>query len=147
MYSILLVVHVMITLALIAIILVQNNSGDMGSLSGSSSTNFMSGRTAASFITHATSFLGAAFIITSLALGIITSRTHEGNGSIMDKLATPAPVSGPASPGTDHEATAFKTPASKPTQPAPAKPAPAATQSAPMPAKSAPTAPSMPRPE
>jgi preprotein translocase subunit SecG len=123
----------MITVALIVIILVQNSSGDMGSLSGSSSTNFMSGRAAASFITRATSFLGAAFILTSLALGIITSRNHEGAGSIMDKLSRPAPVSAPLSNA-------------KPTATAPAAPAaqqPATTPS--MPA--APAQPTVPRPE
>jgi preprotein translocase subunit SecG len=91
LYSVLFVIHLMVTVALIAIILVQRNAGDMG-LSGSSSTSFMSGRTAASFITHTTAVLAGAFILLSLAMGVITSHTHSQGGSLLERLDQKQPA-------------------------------------------------------
>ncbi len=83
MYNILLVIHGMVTLGLVGIILVQRSSSDMG-LSGSSSTSFMSGRAAATFVTRTTAALATAFILLSLTLGILTVRNHPTPVSIMD---------------------------------------------------------------
>lgn len=119
MYTVLIVIHTMVTIALIGIILIQRNSTDMG-LSSSSSTSFMSGRAAATFVTRATAVLAAIFILLSLAIGILTAHTHTERTSIMDKLenakpaavATPQPAAGkpastpepvkPANPAVPH---------------------------------------------
>ena len=97
MYTVLLVIHVMVTFALIGIILVQRPAGDGMGLSGSSSTSFMSGRTAANFITRTTATLGTLFILTSLCLGWITAHSHTG-GSFLDKLEGKSAVEAPAAP-------------------------------------------------
>lgn len=92
MYQVLIVIHALVTLALVIIILMQRSSTDGMGLSGSSSTSFMSGRAAASFITRATSVLAALFILLSLGIGVLTAHSHTANsGSIMDKIVnTPA---------------------------------------------------------
>lgn len=95
MYTVLIVIHAMITFALIGIILIQRNSSDMG-LSASSSTSFMSGRAAATFVTRATAVLAAIFILLSLAIGILTTRNHPNSGSIMDKVTTQPATTQPA---------------------------------------------------
>ncbi len=112
MYPVLLVIHVMVTIALIGIILVQRNAGDGMGLSSSSSTSFMSGRAAATFVTRATAVLATLFILTSLVLGILSSHMHTiNNSSIMDSVETTAPA-----------ATAPASPTTKPAAPEPAKP-------------------------
>jgi preprotein translocase subunit SecG len=82
----------MATVSLIGIILVQRSASDGMGLSGGSSNSFMSGRTAASFVTHTTAILAAVFIITSLCLGIITAHSHNSATSIMDKVDPLSPT-------------------------------------------------------
>jgi preprotein translocase subunit SecG len=126
MFKVLLVIHVMIALALIVIVLVQRTSSDGMGLSGSSSSNnFLSGRMAANFMTRATSLLAIAFILTSLGLGIITTRNHNANSSLMEKIQSAPALPGAATPAT-----------TTPTQPAattPEKPAPAPAPAVPRP--------------
>lgn len=117
MYSVLLTIHVIVTVLLIGIILKQRSASDGMGLSGSSSSSFLSGRAASSFTTTATSVLAALFILTSLALGIITARSHPGESSILDKLDSGKPAaSAPASPATP------SAPATAPTQPSVPRP-------------------------
>lgn len=92
MYTVLIVIHAMVTFSLIGIILVQRSSTDGMGLSGGGSNSFLTGRAAATFVTRATAVLAAIFILLSLAIGILTSRTHTGSTSIMDKLQTSAPA-------------------------------------------------------
>lgn len=86
MYSVLIVIHAIVTVCLIAIILMQRSSSDGMGLSGSSSTSFMSGRAAATFITRATAALGTVFIVLSLGIGMLTMHNHANSASIMDKM-------------------------------------------------------------
>jgi preprotein translocase subunit SecG len=103
MYTVLIVIHAIVTFSLIGIILVQRNSGDMG-LSASSSTSFMSGRAAANFLTRATAILATIFILLSLGIGILTAHNHVRSGSIVDRVITKpelpktAPSETPAKP-------------------------------------------------
>jgi preprotein translocase subunit SecG len=91
MYNVLIAIHIIITLSLIVIILMQRTSSDGMGLSGSSSSNsFMSGRAAATFVTRSTGVLAALFILSSLGLGIVTAHNREASGSIMDKMVVPA---------------------------------------------------------
>ena len=95
MYSVLLVIHVMVTLALIGIILVQRSASDGMGLSGSSSNNFMSGRAAATFVTRATAVLASLFIVLSLGLGILTAHNHAVSGSIVDRIENSSDTNAP----------------------------------------------------
>lgn len=99
MYSVLLTIHVLITIALIITVLMQRNASDGIGMSSSSSNSFLSGRAAASAVTRTTAILATLFILTSLGLGILTTHTHPGVTSIMDRPVTSAPAS--ASSKTD----------------------------------------------
>jgi preprotein translocase subunit SecG len=115
MYSVLLTIHVLVTVFLIGIILMQRSASDGMGLSASSSTSFLSGRAAASAVTRATAILATLFILTSLALGILAARSHEGEGSILDHLNSNKPAA--ATP--DAPVTAPKAPPAKPSVPRP----------------------------
>ncbi len=102
MYTVLLVIHVLITIALIGIILIQRSDSDgLSGLGGGGGMNsFLSGRSKANFLTRATSILAGAFILTSLGLGILISQGKSG-GTIAERLAkeAAAPAATPASKG------------------------------------------------
>ena len=127
MYSVLLTIHVLVTIFLIGIILVQRSASDGMGLSGSSSTSFLSGRAAANAVTRTTSILAALFLLTSLALGVITAHGHTAPTSIMDRLSGNGKPAAAAATGA----------APATTTTAPAAPAAPAT----------PAKPSVPRPE
>lgn len=102
MYTVLLVIHIMVSIALIGIVLMQRSASDGMGLSSSSSTTFMSGRAAANFLTRTTAVLATLFILTSLAMGIITARNHAAPAvSIMDKIDTGKPASENLSPAKE----------------------------------------------
>jgi preprotein translocase subunit SecG len=100
MYSVLLTIHVLVTVFLIGIILMQRSASDGMGLSSSSSTSFLSGRAAASAVTRATAILATLFILTSLGLGILTARSHPGEISVMDRLGSKPAATLPLTPGT-----------------------------------------------
>lgn len=118
MYTVLIVIHAMVTIALIGIILVQRSSSEGMGLSGGGANSFLTGRAAATFVTRATSVLAAVFILLSLAIGILTTRTHANNASIMDKIQNSAPAA--TAPATDQKP-ATQEPA-KPSQPSVPRP-------------------------
>lgn len=92
METIILVIHLMIAVALVAVVLLQRSEGGaLGIGGGGGGGGFMTGRGVGSALTRATAILAAAFFVTSLTLGIMASR--GGKGSILDTLA-PAPVTG-----------------------------------------------------
>jgi preprotein translocase subunit SecG len=75
MFTFLLIVQTLVAFSLVVIILMQRSEG--GGLGvGGSSSGFMTARGAADFLTRATGFLGAAFIILSIALAAIAGATR-----------------------------------------------------------------------
>ncbi|CAO4145661.1 hypothetical protein LPLAFNJD_LOCUS1997 [Methylorubrum aminovorans] len=153
MQTVLIVVHLIIVLALIAVVLLQRSEGGLGLGGGGSGgvSGFMTGRGQANALTRATAILAALFFTTSIALAIMAHRSAAPR-SILDEAGTqpgqtqPAdkPVNadnlldtlrGGAGQGTSGQ------PASVPTD-APAKPAtPAPAPSAPPAAPTTPEAP------
>jgi preprotein translocase subunit SecG len=116
MLEILLVVHLLIALALIAVILVQRTEGGAG-LSGlgggggggaGGMAGFMTGRGQANLLTRLTAGLVVAFFTTSIVLGILASGASR-QPSLFDQLQMPtgttteepAADSAPAEPETD----------------------------------------------
>ncbi|MFP4146908.1 MAG: preprotein translocase subunit SecG [Halorhodospira sp.] len=82
MFAALLAVHVVIAIALVVLVLLNQGKGaDMGAAfgSGASSTVFGS-RGAATFMTKVIATLGTAFFMTSLGLAVIASQ-GTGNGA------------------------------------------------------------------
>jgi len=133
MSTILIIVHIIVSVALIMIVLLQTGKGaDMGAAFGGGSSQTLFGSTGAStFLSKATTGAAIVFMFTSLALAYLSS--HRTADSIIKK--TPAPVEQPA--------TAPATPGQTAPQQssAPAAPAPAAQGQPAPPESSAPAKP------
>lgn len=106
MYLVLLVIHVLVTLALIGIILVQRSAADgLGSMGGGGGggAGFMTGRAQANLLTRTTAILATVFILNSLALSWLTQqdvRDRSYADKVMEREA--APLSAPL-PDTEIE--------------------------------------------
>jgi preprotein translocase subunit SecG len=123
--SILLIIHLFVTLALIGVVLIQRSEGGglgIGNAQGMGA--FMSGRGTANLLTRMTGILATIFMVLSLTLALMNRGTSGVAGSILD--------TGPGAPGT----TLPNLPAGG-TAPEPSAPAPA-------PASPTPSAPSVP---
>ncbi|MCB1495699.1 MAG: preprotein translocase subunit SecG [Bauldia sp.] len=88
---VIIVIHLMVILALIAVVLLQRSEG--GALGIGGGGNFMSTRGQTNVLTRTTAILAAAFFATSIALTIL-SRFQGGPASILDNVQSePAPIS------------------------------------------------------
>jgi len=71
------VIQIILAVALVASILLQNSNADgLSGLSGSSSTGVVSGRAAANFMTRLTTTIAILFMINSIFLGNIVARSN-----------------------------------------------------------------------
>lgn len=79
MTTVLLVIHVMISIALVTVILLQRSSSDgLGGLGGGGGGNaLLSGRASANLMTRTTAVLATLFILNSLTLATIASRSSD----------------------------------------------------------------------
>jgi preprotein translocase subunit SecG len=94
MTSVLLLIHLFVTIALIGVVLIQRSEGGgLGIGSSQGMGAFMSGRGTANLLTRATAILGTLFFALSLALALLNRGTGGVGRSILD---TPAPISAPA---------------------------------------------------
>ena len=95
MHTTIIVVHVICTLFLILVILLQTGKGAaMGSGLGSGSSQTMFGSSGAgNFLTKMTTAIATLFMITSLTLGIMS--TKEKSRSVMPDVENPATTSSP----------------------------------------------------
>ena len=85
MENILLTLNIIFAIILIILILLQKSEG--GALGiGVSQDSFMFSRTAGNFLTKATGFIAALFIICSLSLTIISRGELEPTISVLDKI-------------------------------------------------------------
>jgi preprotein translocase subunit SecG len=97
MATVLLVIHLMIALALIAVVLLQRSEGGALGIGGGGG-GFMTGRGAANLLTRVTAGLAAAFFATSLILSLVATRSGTPR-SILDVPAASAPGQ-PGQPGS-----------------------------------------------
>lgn len=85
MENILLSINIILAIILVVLILIQKSEG--GALGiGISQENFMFSRSAGDFLTKATGFVAALFIICSLSLTIISRQNLEPTISVIDKI-------------------------------------------------------------
>ena len=85
MENILLTINVILAIILVILVLLQKSEG--GALGiGVSQDNFMFSRTAGDFMTKATGFVAALFIICSLSLTIISQSELQPTLSVIDKI-------------------------------------------------------------
>ncbi|WP_404969412.1 preprotein translocase subunit SecG [Thalassospira profundimaris] len=96
MQTVILVIHLLLAIGLIAVILVQRSEGGGlgigGGNSGGGNFGVMSSRSAANLLTRTTAILAAAFMITSLALALLSNH-RAAPTSILDQAPAPAATS------------------------------------------------------
>lgn len=95
MSTILTIIFLLVTLALIGVILVQRSEGGgLGIGSSQGMGSFMGGRGTANLLTRTTAILGTIFFVLALVLALLDRGTAV-NRSILD---APAPVIAPTAP-------------------------------------------------
>jgi len=135
MSTVLLIIHLFVTLALIGVVLIQRSEGGgLGIGTSQGMGSFMSGRGTANLLSRTTAILATLFMALALVLALLDRGANGGGRSIMDIPAAATPAAGPA-PGTTPSATEPAVPgatvpgASAP--PAPAQPSVASPSTAP----------------
>jgi len=117
MNTVLLLIHVMVSVALVGLVLLQRSEGGALGIGGGGG-GFMTGRSAGNALTKTTAVLAACFFATSLALSILASQhgpapsilnpTGQGGGGGLAPLqipgapapATPQAPAAPQAPAT-----------------------------------------------
>jgi len=114
MLTVLLVIHVLVTIGLIGIVLIQKSEGGGlgmggGGGGGGGMGGFMTGRETANLLTRTTAVLATLFMGLSLAIAVVTG-SNKAPASILDSASTPvqsAPATtAPAVPATPAAPTA-----------------------------------------
>jgi len=103
MTTVILVIHLLLALAMIAVVLLQRSEGGALGMGGGGGGmgGFMTGRSAANMLTRTTAILAGAFMVTSLVLSLMASgQRSTGNllDNVQDTPAATAPASEPAKP-------------------------------------------------
>ena len=89
MFSIILVIFLLVTLAMIGVVLMQRSEGGalgIGGGGGGGGGGFLSGRGTANLLTRTTAILAACFMGLSVALTILSGVEREGGSSVLDDL-------------------------------------------------------------
>ena len=93
MTSALLVIHVMVSVAIVVLVLMQQGRGaDMGAAFGGGSQTLFGARGSASFLSRITGGLAAVFFVTSLTLAYIYSQSTQPQSVTEQIQAQPAPA-------------------------------------------------------
>ncbi|MFH1143481.1 MAG: preprotein translocase subunit SecG [Candidatus Eisenbacteria bacterium] len=79
MFTLLIIIHLLVALALVISILLQRGEagGLSGAFGGSGNQSLFGGRGAASFLSKATAYLGAGFLLVSFALALVQSNRSQ----------------------------------------------------------------------
>ncbi len=97
MTTVLLIINLFVTIALIGVVLIQRSEGGgLGIGTSQGMGSFMSGRGTANLLTRTTAILAAAFFALSLILALLNRGTGAPGRSVLDTLPQ-APASAPAS--------------------------------------------------
>ena|SRR5258706_11000489 len=139
-YTVLIVLHVVIALAIIGLVLLQHGKGaDMGSgFGGGASASLFGATGSANFLSRTTAVLATVFFLLSLALAYVATNRPKSTTGIMDAIKTERPageVPQPSTPqkpavetpkpgaATDKPAAEAAKPAAEAAKPAPGEPA------------------------
>lgn len=94
MYAAIIVIHIIVSIFLIAVILLQaGRGGGLADSFGGSQMQNLFGTKSASVLTKLTTVCATVFIITCISLAVISSHRSK---SIMDKMGFPEPKTLPA---------------------------------------------------
>ena len=105
MESILLVVHVLLSLGIIGLVLLQRGKGaEAGAaLGGGASGTVFGARGAANFLSRSTAILATAFFVSSLSLAFLASN-KEAPGSVTESVAPGSVIEQEAAPAVIEQA-------------------------------------------
>jgi preprotein translocase subunit SecG len=105
------IIHVLVSIGLILVVLLQTGKADMGAVFGGSSSTIFGSSGAGNFLTKLTTAMAIVFMITSLTLGyfagnkpsvtIFDSRTPTSQSTPPTAPETPAPKQSDASTPTE----------------------------------------------
>ncbi len=131
MQSVLIVIHILIVVALVAVVLLQRSEG--GALgSGGGTSNFMTGRGQANALSRATAILATAFFVTSLLMSILAGWSRAPRSILTKGPEAPASQTAPQPVNPGNILDQLKQLQGQSNAPAaPAAPAPAAPQQKP----------------
>jgi len=131
MQSVLIVIHILIVIALVAVVLLQRSEG--GALgAGGGTGNFMTGRGQANALSRATAVLAALFFATSLLMSVIAGWSRAPHSIIEKAPGVPAGQTAPAPINSGNILDQLKQLQGQPNPPAsPAAPGPAAPEQKP----------------
>ena len=99
MENFILIINILLAILLIGVILLQRSEGGALRL-GVSQDNFVSSRSASSFLTKTTAIIATLFIITSILLTII-SKEEFSSISVLEKIEVEKDSSEPEIPKSD----------------------------------------------
>lgn len=92
MFTVILVIHVLISISLVGLVLLQRSEGGaLGIGGGGGGGGVMSGRSASNMLTKSTAGLAVAFMISSIALAFLSGAGGPSR-SILDEPAPAAAV-------------------------------------------------------
>jgi preprotein translocase subunit SecG len=113
MATVLLIIHLFVTLALIGVVLLQRSEGGgLGIGSSQGMGAFMTGRGTANLLTRTTAILGTIFFVLSLALALLGRGTSVPRSILDVSPTTSTPVApGPAAPAAPGAPVPAPTPA------------------------------------
>jgi preprotein translocase subunit SecG len=95
--TVLTIIQLFVTLALIGVVLIQRSEGGgLGIGTSQGMGSFMSGRGTANLLTRATAILATAFMALSLALALLNHGTTGVAGSLLANPPPPATTAPPA---------------------------------------------------
>ncbi|MBM4400277.1 MAG: preprotein translocase subunit SecG [Candidatus Cloacimonetes bacterium] len=95
LYTVLLVVHILISVALVLVILSQTSKGGLDATLGGAAMNVFGGSGASAFLRRWTQYLGVAFLVSCLFLAFIVKNLKTSNKAeeLQKRIKTEAPVS------------------------------------------------------
>jgi len=120
-YTVLIVLHVVIALAIIGLVLLQHGKGaDMGSgFGGGASASLFGATGSANFLSRTTAALATVFFLLSLALAYVATNRPRSTTGIMDAVKTEKPATEvPQPPAPQQPAGEAAKPAAEPAKPA-----------------------------
>jgi preprotein translocase subunit SecG len=93
------IVHIVVAIAVIALVLLQHGKGaDMGAAFGSGSAGSLFGSSgSANFLSRSTGILATVFFLTSLGLAYFGLQQHKPT-SVLERTTVPVPATQPATP-------------------------------------------------
>lgn len=102
-YTILVIAHVLVSVALIGLVLIQHGKGaDAGAAFGSGASGTVFGaRGSANFLSRLTAWFAGAFFVLSLALAYIVHGRASTGGSVVDAVPAAAAPAEPQVPAAD----------------------------------------------